>query len=252
MSAHHHGRTGPGERQRPTAQAAHRHAGRCGQVFRYLALVISAVLFLLPFYLIVRNAMSGGHRDHRARLDAVPKTIHWENFTELFTDPSVNIVQSLMNSAIVAVLQTAGMLLVLLDGRLRSGADSVPVGDADLLRGPGHLDDPAGGDVHPVIHHRLPAAMGGHVPGDHRAGAVQRLHHVLVPPVLPQLSAQSRGGGAGGRVGVLRRLLADSGAQLRCVLRGDRSDHLHRQLERVPVAAGDRAGLLEVDSPSRA
>jgi multiple sugar transport system permease protein len=86
--------------------------GVVATVLRYLALVISAVLFLLPFYLIVRNALSLDTDITAPGWTLFPKKIHWENFGELFTDPAVNIVQSLANSAIIAVLQTAGMLLL--------------------------------------------------------------------------------------------------------------------------------------------
>jgi multiple sugar transport system permease protein len=81
-------------------------------VLRYLALIISAVLFLLPFYLIIRNALSLDKDITAAGWALFPTDIHWENFSELFTDPAVNILQALANSAIVAVLQTAGMLLL--------------------------------------------------------------------------------------------------------------------------------------------
>ena len=81
-------------------------------VLRYLALIISAVLFLLPFYLIVRNALSKDTDITAPGWTLFPKQLHWENFAELFTDPSVNILQSLANSAIIAVLQTAGILLI--------------------------------------------------------------------------------------------------------------------------------------------
>jgi multiple sugar transport system permease protein len=96
-------------------QRRHRHltpGGVAATVLRYLALVISAVLFLLPFYLIVRNAVSVDSEITAPGWTLFPKTIHWDNFRELFSDPSVNIAQALGNSAIVAVLQTAGMLLL--------------------------------------------------------------------------------------------------------------------------------------------
>ncbi len=86
--------------------------GVVATVLRYLALVISAVLFLLPFYLIVRNAMSVDTEITAPDWTLFPTQIHWENFRELFTDPAVNITRSLANSAIIAVLQTAGMLLL--------------------------------------------------------------------------------------------------------------------------------------------
>jgi multiple sugar transport system permease protein len=81
-------------------------------VLRYIALVISAVLFLLPFYLIVRNAISLDTDITAPGWTLFPKKIHWENIPELFSDPSVNILQGLLNSAIIAVLQTAGILLL--------------------------------------------------------------------------------------------------------------------------------------------
>jgi multiple sugar transport system permease protein len=81
-------------------------------VLRYLALIISAVLFLLPFYLIIRNALSLDKDITAPGWTLFPADIHCENFPELFTDPAVNILQALANSAIVAVLQTAGMLLL--------------------------------------------------------------------------------------------------------------------------------------------
>jgi len=101
--------------QRAPAQGGSRHrtpGGVAGAVLRYLALVISAVLFLLPFYLIVRNAVSIDTEITAPGWTLFPPTIHWENFRELFADPSVNILQALGNSAIVAVAQTAGMLLL--------------------------------------------------------------------------------------------------------------------------------------------
>lgn len=82
------------------------------QVLRYLALLAAAVLFLVPFYLIVRNALSLDTEITAPGWTLFPASVHWENFGELFRDPSVNILQSLGNSAIVAVLQTGGQLLL--------------------------------------------------------------------------------------------------------------------------------------------
>jgi multiple sugar transport system permease protein len=92
-----------GHRRRPNVLA---------QALRYLALIVAAVLFLLPFYLIVRNAISLDPEITSPDWKLFPDTIHWENFGELFSDPSVNILQSLGNSAIIAVVQTAGQLLI--------------------------------------------------------------------------------------------------------------------------------------------
>ncbi len=105
----------PGVQQADVRGRRHRR-GTPGSVvvtaLRYIALVISAVLFLLPFYLIVRNALSLDTDITAPGWKLFPQEMHWENFTELFTDPSVNIVQGLLNSAIIAVLQTVGILLL--------------------------------------------------------------------------------------------------------------------------------------------
>jgi multiple sugar transport system permease protein len=105
----------PGVQQAEVRRRRHRRVTPGSVVvalLRYIALVISAVLFLLPFYLIVRNAISLDTDITAPGWTLFPKKIHWENFPELFTDPSVNILQGLLNSAIIAVLQTVGILLL--------------------------------------------------------------------------------------------------------------------------------------------
>jgi multiple sugar transport system permease protein len=79
---------------------------------RYLALALAAVLFLLPYYLVVRNALSLDTDITAPGWTLFPKAFHWANFGELFSDPSVRILRALGNSALVAVLETSGMLLV--------------------------------------------------------------------------------------------------------------------------------------------
>ena len=111
--------TAPPLTKRPPQQRAFSHRRRkvtpvtvVVTVLRYLALVIASVLFLLPFYLIIRNALASDLEITAATWTIFPRTIHWENFAELFNDPAVNILRSLVNSAIIAVLQTAGQLLL--------------------------------------------------------------------------------------------------------------------------------------------
>jgi multiple sugar transport system permease protein len=83
-----------------------------GTVVRYTILTIATVLFLIPFYLIVRNSVSLDTDITSPTWTFFPSTLHWENFRELFTDPVVNIIRSLINSAVIAVVQTAGQLLL--------------------------------------------------------------------------------------------------------------------------------------------
>lgn len=83
-----------------------------GSFVRYLVLSVAAVLFLIPFYLIIRNGLATDVEITSPDWALFPKEIQWSNFTELFTDRAVNILGGLRVSAIVAVLQTIGQLLL--------------------------------------------------------------------------------------------------------------------------------------------
>nr|WP_222598281.1 carbohydrate ABC transporter permease [Lentzea tibetensis] len=72
---------------------------------------MSAGLFLVPFYLIVRNGLALESEITATSWTLFPASFHWENFTELFSDPAVPMVRSMVNSLVVAVLQTVGQLL---------------------------------------------------------------------------------------------------------------------------------------------
>ncbi|MFT7836763.1 carbohydrate ABC transporter permease [Saccharothrix sp. BKS2] len=67
-------------------------AGRVGAVARGVALVVAAALFLLPFAVLVRDS--------------------WSALPEVFSGTEVPFARSLLNSTAVAVLQTAGQLLL--------------------------------------------------------------------------------------------------------------------------------------------
>jgi multiple sugar transport system permease protein len=79
---------------------------------RYLALSMAAVLFLIPFYLVLRNGLATEQEITAPSWTFWPSEIHWENFTALFSNPAVPMVRSMVNSLVVAVLQTAGQLLL--------------------------------------------------------------------------------------------------------------------------------------------
>ena len=110
-------RTGLSQAEPAVTDQTHRRrpirpAAVAGALVRYLALLVATVLFLIPFYLIVRNALSSDTEITAATWSLFPTTIQWGNFAELFSDPAVNILHSLANSAIIAVLQTTGQLLL--------------------------------------------------------------------------------------------------------------------------------------------
>ncbi|RAS58852.1 multiple sugar transport system permease protein [Lentzea atacamensis] len=79
---------------------------------RYLALSMAAVLFLIPFYLVLRNGLATEQEIAAPSWTFWPSEIHWENFAALFSNPAVPMVRSMLNSLVVAVLQTAGQLLL--------------------------------------------------------------------------------------------------------------------------------------------
>jgi len=81
------------------------------QLPRYLLLLFVALLFLIPFYLIGRNAlMTDGEITslHWAWLSPHPQ---WSNFSALFNDPAAPMLTGLANSAIIAVVTLVFQML---------------------------------------------------------------------------------------------------------------------------------------------
>jgi len=75
-------------------------------------LVILALLFLLPFYLIVRNGLAAESEITSPNWTFFPSTLHFENIQELINDTEVPFLDGMLNSTIIAVLQTAGQILL--------------------------------------------------------------------------------------------------------------------------------------------
>ncbi|GAA4019547.1 carbohydrate ABC transporter permease [Allokutzneria multivorans] len=106
-------------------------AGVVTSVLRYLALGVAALLFLVPFYLLLRNGLATEAEIAAPDWKFFPDTLHWENFAELFADPSVPLLASLGNSVVVSVLQTIGQLL--LCGLAGYGLARIPYRHADKV-----------------------------------------------------------------------------------------------------------------------
>jgi multiple sugar transport system permease protein len=83
-----------------------------GNTGLYSALAVATVLFLLPFYVIARNALSTDRDIMAGEWMWWPSDVQWGNFNELFDDLSVPFLHSLWNSLVIAVLLTSGTLLV--------------------------------------------------------------------------------------------------------------------------------------------
>lgn len=89
-------------------------AGRGWLSARYLLLSVLAVLFLLPFYVIVRNAFSSQRLMAAAQWHWLPDQWNFDNITQLFTNPEVKIGAALMHSAIMSVTQTTLTVIIAL------------------------------------------------------------------------------------------------------------------------------------------
>jgi multiple sugar transport system permease protein len=77
----------------------------------YLALIILAALFLLPYYIIIRNALST--RAEIVGFDWVwfPPNPDWSNLAKLLRFDSP-VLRGIVNSALIATIQTAAQLAI--------------------------------------------------------------------------------------------------------------------------------------------
>ena len=81
-----------------------------GTILQYALLIVLAILFLIPFYLILRNGLATDAEITALHWTFFPSALHFENIQELFNDISVPFAQGLFNSAVIAILQTVGQL----------------------------------------------------------------------------------------------------------------------------------------------
>ncbi|MFI8791910.1 carbohydrate ABC transporter permease [Streptomyces sp. NPDC055105] len=85
---------------------------RAGRALRLALLIALALLFLIPFYLLVRNGLAAESDITSPEWTFFPPSLHWGNVNELFGDTSVPYARSLLNSALIAVATTLGTLLL--------------------------------------------------------------------------------------------------------------------------------------------
>ncbi|WKU44734.1 carbohydrate ABC transporter permease [Streptomyces sp. VNUA116] len=85
---------------------------RAGRALRLVLLVALAVLFLIPFYLLVRNGLAVEADITSPDWTFFPSELHWSNVRELFADPDVPMAHALLNSALIAVATTLGTVLL--------------------------------------------------------------------------------------------------------------------------------------------
>lgn len=81
-------------------------------ILRYGLLILLALLFLFPFYLMLRNGLATDKEITSPHWTIFPGSLHFENIQELFSDPDVAFLDGLINSATIAVLQTVGQIVI--------------------------------------------------------------------------------------------------------------------------------------------
>ncbi len=79
---------------------------------RYLALVILAAVFLLPFYLLLRNAFATQAEIASAQWVWWPSQINADGLRRLFSNANLALGRSLLNSAAVSIVQTVATVII--------------------------------------------------------------------------------------------------------------------------------------------
>ncbi|MFI0740885.1 carbohydrate ABC transporter permease [Streptomyces sp. NPDC021100] len=85
---------------------------RAGRALRLTLLIALAALFLVPFYLLLRNGLAAESDITAPDWTFFPRALHWSNVRELFDDPNVPMAHALLNSTLIAVATTAGTLVL--------------------------------------------------------------------------------------------------------------------------------------------
>ncbi|SCF81498.1 carbohydrate ABC transporter permease [Streptomyces sp. Ncost-T10-10d] len=82
-----------------------RYRGRiAGSIATYLVLCLLAVVFLIPFYVLLRNAFMTTPEVTATDWHWLPSALNWENFSSLFDNAERPFGQSLLNSLLIAVI----------------------------------------------------------------------------------------------------------------------------------------------------
>ncbi|NHN56020.1 carbohydrate ABC transporter permease [Calidifontibacter sp. DB0510] len=86
---------------------------RAAKVARGIVLVLLTIAFLIPFYLLVRDALSTDQQINNVNgWTWFPSNPQWHNLIDAFNDPSAPLGRSMLNSLFIAVTQTVGVLVI--------------------------------------------------------------------------------------------------------------------------------------------
>ena len=87
-------------------------SSRLVTALRYGVATALALLFLLPFYVIVRNAFSTNQNITAPRWNWLPDQLNLANLDSMLSSDSTGVLRGLLNSAIMTILQTVGTVMV--------------------------------------------------------------------------------------------------------------------------------------------
>ncbi len=108
-------------------------AEQIGTVLRSVILFLGSLVFVIPFYLLIRNALAMRREIAGIKFTIWPETLQWENFSAIFSNDAIPFARSLVNSAVVSVLQTS--LTVILAALAGYGLARIPYRFAGLITG---------------------------------------------------------------------------------------------------------------------
>ena len=87
------------------------------RVFRsfwlYAGLIFLAVIYQIPYYIILRNALMTQREIAAFDWIVWPAQMQWQNLVNLFNDPIAPMAIGLKNSAIISFFQVSGQLIVI-------------------------------------------------------------------------------------------------------------------------------------------
>jgi multiple sugar transport system permease protein len=98
--------------QTQTSRSVIGRADRIGIVLNYLLLIFLSILFLIPFYVILRNAFLTSKEITAFNWTWVPMPPSFNGWRDLLANTNANIVYGLRNSFVIAVLQTVGQMAI--------------------------------------------------------------------------------------------------------------------------------------------
>lgn len=82
-----------------------------GSIIVLIVLIILAVIFLIPFYVMIRNALMTQPEIFSFHWHWLPASPQWHNAVDLFNDPTAPMGAGMKNSAIIAVVSLIFQML---------------------------------------------------------------------------------------------------------------------------------------------